>query len=61
MDQKLSASLKTFGKYVFWTAMAAAIQAAINGLSGIELPLWMVPLLGAALKAAATYVATQVE
>lgn len=59
MNPKLLASLRTAGKYVFWTAVAAAIQAALNALAKIELPAYYVPVIAAILKAAATWVATQ--
>lgn len=58
---KLSASLKTFGKYIFWTAVAAGITAAINTLPKVEAPEWVIPILGAALKAAATWVSMQIK
>lgn len=56
---KLSKSLATFGKYLFWTAVAAAIQGAINHLAALHLPDILIPFIGALLKAAATWVATE--
>jgi len=61
MSDALKRSLLTAAKYIFWTALAAAIQSAINTLPKVELPVWVVPIIGVALKSAATYVATAAE
>lgn len=59
----LKASLKTFAKFVIWFGVAAAIDAGLRNLNvihgGAIVDSVLVPLLGAALKAAATYWATQ--
>lgn len=57
----VSKSAATFGKYLFWTAVAAGIQYAVSHLSSLTLPEWTIPLIGAALKAAATYVSVQLK
>lgn len=61
METKAQASLKTFVKYLFWTAVAAGISAAAESLAKLELPAWAVPIIAATLKGAATWVATEKE
>jgi hypothetical protein len=58
MDAILSA-LRTAWKYLFWTAVAAALVAIGNNLGGLGLPEWSIAPIAAALKAAATWAATQ--
>ena len=50
---------KTFGKYLLWTMVAAGLTYATDNLTAMELPTWVTPVIAAALKSAATYVATQ--
>lgn len=52
------AALRTFGKFIFWTAVAAGIDAALANYASLDLPTWADPLLAAGLKALATLVAT---
>jgi len=61
MEAKLLRSLQTFFKYMLWTAIAAGIAYAANNLSDLQLPEWSVPIMGAILKAAATWIATKRE
>lgn len=56
-----TASAKTFGKYLFWTVIAAGIQAVSQQIPNMHLPEWSIPLIGAALKAAATAVQTELD
>jgi len=55
----LLASLKTFGKYLVWTGVALVIDWAAANLGLFHMPTFVVPLLAAFLKSAATYWATQ--
>jgi len=61
MSEPQLATIKTFVKYMAWTAAAAAIQYVTNAYTTFGFPDWAVPILGAALKAAATYVATKTK
>lgn len=54
-------TILTFIKFLWWTGVAAGIEAAINNLAHVNLPGWTVPLLGAALKAGATYAASRAK
>lgn len=49
----------TFVKYLLWTAVAAAINAAVERLGDLQLPAIYVPILAAVLKSIATFVATR--
>jgi hypothetical protein len=59
MTTKLSASSKSFIKYVFWTAIAAVLVEVGNAIPNWNIPDVYVPIIGAVLKAGATYVATK--
>lgn len=59
MSNKALASIKTFGKYLLWTAIAAVVQTLLNDLPNFDLPTWTIAPIAAGLKAAATWVATQ--
>jgi hypothetical protein len=60
MNTKLSASLKTLVKYLIWTGIAAISTAAIDKIGDVNIPVIVVPLVAALLKAIATFAATQV-
>lgn len=59
MSTKINASVKTLFKYLFWTAIAAVATATVDQLSGLTIPDYYVPIIGAALKSIATFAATQ--
>jgi hypothetical protein len=61
MNAKLTASTKTFFKFLFWTVLAAALQFTIEHLADLQLPVALIPIVGALLKAVATWIATQQE
>ena len=61
MSTRLKATLKTIWKYLFWTAVAGVIQALIDALPGLDLPILWVPIIAAVLTGAATLVATKQE
>lgn len=61
MTTRLKAAAKTVWKYLFWTAVAGVVQALIDALPGLDLPILWVPIIAAALKGAATWVATKQE
>jgi hypothetical protein len=54
-----SKALLSFVKMILWTAVGAAIVYAGDNLTSAQLPEWLVPIVGAALKALATLVATK--
>ena len=56
-----TASVKTFLKFAFWYAVAAAIDYALTNIGNLNLGVLFTPILAAALKAVATWVATQKE
>lgn len=57
----LGAGAKSAFKVIFWVAVAAAVQAAIDQIPNVKLPLWAVPLIAAALKGLATYVSIEIQ
>jgi hypothetical protein len=59
MNKKILAALKTLVKYLFWSAVAATIQAAINYEWTGLVPEWAIVPIAAALKSAATFWATK--
>lgn len=59
MNSKASASVKTVGKYLLWTAVAAVATAALNVLPNVNIPEIAIPLVAAALKGLATWAATE--
>jgi len=61
MNTRTKASVKTFGKYLFWTAVSAVVVAAGSSLGNLNLPPVIVPLVAAALKSIATFAATEAE
>lgn len=58
MNAKLKASLKSFGKFLIWTIVAAIIQYISTNYVGWNLPEWLMILIAATLKASATWVKT---
>jgi hypothetical protein len=60
MNDKTQRAVISWVKYLAWTGVAALIQAAIENVGNMQLPVWFTPILGSVLKAAATFVATQV-
>jgi hypothetical protein len=59
MSNKTAASIRSFLKYLFWTMVAAGATAATSAIANVSIPDWIIPLLGAGLKALATYAATE--
>lgn len=61
MGNKINASLATFGKYIFWTAVGAAAVAASDPakLGKWGIPVLLISVIGAVCKSIATYAATQ--
>lgn len=54
-------SIATLAKFVFWTAVAAGLQKLIEVVGNVGIPDIYVPIVAAVLKAAATYVATEIK
>ncbi len=61
MSKALSKSAVSFGKYLLWYAVSAALQQAIEKLGSVGIPDIYVPIAAAVLKAGATWVATRLR
>lgn len=61
MNTRTTASLKSFAKYLLWTGIAAAAVAAGNNLGNAGIPDFVIPIVGALLKALATFAATEAK
>lgn len=59
MSNPTIASLKTWAKFLFWYAVAAILEQAIQTIGNIGIPDMWVPIAAAVLKAIATFVATK--
>lgn len=59
MSNRITASAKTIGKYLFWTGVAAAASAAVQNLTEWNVPTLLIPVIASVLKGVATYAATE--
>ena len=59
MSTATKKAFMSFIKFVGWSAAAADIEYVANHCGGWHLPEWSIPVLGGALKYAATWVATR--
>ena len=51
-------TIASFGKFLFWFAVAAVVDQIIENIGNLNIPPIYVPIAAAAFKALATYVAT---
>jgi hypothetical protein len=51
---------KSAWKLLFWMCVAAVVQELINQIPHVQLPVYIIPFIGAALKGAASWVATKI-
>lgn len=58
---RIQKTVATFGKYLFWTVIAAGLQLTIDNLGHLDIPIWVIPLVASILKSAATFVATKAD
>lgn len=61
MKPTTTASLKTAGKFIFWSMVGAGITAALNQLPNVQLPEFVGMLIGAGGKMLLTYVTMKLD
>jgi hypothetical protein len=51
---------KSIWKYLLWSCIGAVVQELINQLPGVQLPPYALLIIAAALKGAASWIATKI-